>query len=64
VTLRNTPTLGLPEFCGKLIPGFHKFTVGWGWVVEYGSSNVTKAIDLLTDQWSFMFHNMKIVPNY
>jgi prolyl oligopeptidase len=116
---------------------FHKFTVGWGWVVEYGSSdnekefrnllsysplnnlkagvcypatlvttadhddrvvpahsfkfaatlqeaqacakpvlirietrsghgssNVTKAIDLLTDQWSFMFHNMKIVPNY
>jgi prolyl oligopeptidase PreP (S9A serine peptidase family) len=56
--------LGLPEFCGKLIPGFHKFTVGWGWVVEYGSSNVTKAIDLLTDQWSFMFHNMKIVPNY
>ena len=116
---------------------FHKFTVGWGWVVEYGSSdneegfrnllsysplnnlkagicypatlvttadhddrvvpahsfkfaatlqeaqacakpvlirietrsghgssNVTKAIDLLTDQWSFMFHIMKIVPNY
>ncbi len=116
---------------------FHKFTVGWGWVVEYGSSdnekdfrnllsysplnnlkagvcypatlvttadhddrvvpahsfkfaatlqevqacakpvlirietrsghgssNVTKAIDLLTDQWSFMFHNMKIVPQY
>jgi prolyl oligopeptidase len=30
----------------------------------HGSSNVTKAIDLLTDQWSFMFHNMKIVPNY
>jgi prolyl oligopeptidase len=116
---------------------FHKFTVGWGWVVEYGSSdnekdfrnllsysplnnlkadvcypatlvttadhddrvvpahsfkfaatlqeaqacakpvlirietrsghgssNVTKAIDLQTDQWSFMFHNMKIVPDY
>jgi prolyl oligopeptidase len=30
----------------------------------HGSSNVTKAIDLLTDQWSFMFHNMKVVPNY
>jgi len=30
----------------------------------HGSSNITKAIDLLTDQWSFMFHNMKIVPNY
>ena len=116
---------------------FHKFTVGWGWVVEYGSSdnekdfrnllsfsplhnikagvcypatmvttadhddrvvpahsfkfaatlqeaqacanpvlirietrsghgssNITKAIDLLTDMYSFMFHNMKIVPNY
>lgn len=116
---------------------FHKFTVGWGWVVEYGSSdnekdfrnllsfsplhnikagvcypatmvttadhddrvvpahsfkfaatlqeaqacanpvlirietrsghgssNITKAIDLLTDMYSFMFRNMKIVPNY
>jgi prolyl oligopeptidase len=30
----------------------------------HGSSNVTKAIDLLTDQWSFMFHNMGIVPKY
>ncbi|HEX2695657.1 MAG TPA: prolyl oligopeptidase family serine peptidase, partial [Acidobacteriota bacterium] len=30
----------------------------------HGSSNVTKAIDLLTDQWSFMFHNMEIVPKY
>ncbi len=30
----------------------------------HGSSNVTKAIDLLTDQWSFMFHNMKVIPNY
>ncbi|MHB8094726.1 MAG: prolyl oligopeptidase family serine peptidase [Candidatus Aminicenantales bacterium] len=112
---------------------FHKFTVGWGWVVEYGSSdnekdfknllaysplhnlkpgvcypstlvttadhddrvvpahsfkfaatlqeaqscanpalirietrsghgssNVSKAIDLMTDQWSFMFYEMKL----
>ncbi len=30
----------------------------------HGSSNVTKAIDLLTDQWSFMFHNMEVVPKY
>jgi prolyl oligopeptidase len=30
----------------------------------HGSSNVKKAIDLLTDQWSFMFHNMEIVPKY
>ncbi len=30
----------------------------------HGSSNVSKAIDLLTDQWSFMFHNMKVVPKY
>jgi prolyl oligopeptidase len=30
----------------------------------HGSSNITKAIDLLTDMYSFMFHNMKIVPNY
>ena len=30
----------------------------------HGSSNVTKAIDLLTDQWSFMFHAMEIVPKY
>jgi len=116
---------------------FHKFTVGWGWVVEYGSSdnerdfknllaysplhnlkpgvcypstlvttadhddrvvpahsfkfaatlqeaqacahpalirietrsghgssNVTKAINLLTDQWSFMFHEMNWTPEY
>jgi len=30
----------------------------------HGSSNITKAIDLLTDMYSFMFRNMKIVPNY
>jgi prolyl oligopeptidase len=116
---------------------FHKFTVGWGWVVEYGSSdkeeqfrylhaysplhnikpgvcypatmvttadhddrvvpahsfkfaatlqecqacdkpvlirietrsghgssNLSKAIEDLTDQWSFMFHNMGVKPIY
>jgi prolyl oligopeptidase len=30
----------------------------------HGSSNITKVIDLLTDMYSFMFRNMKIVPNY
>ena len=30
----------------------------------HGSSNITKAIDLLTDMYSFMFRNMKIVPKY
>jgi prolyl oligopeptidase len=26
---------------------FHKFTVGWGWVVEYGSSDVKEQFDYL-----------------
>ena len=30
----------------------------------HGSSNITKAIDLLTDQWTFMFFNMGVKPNY
>ena len=30
----------------------------------HGSSNLTKAIEDLTDQWSFMFHNMGITPIY
>ncbi len=30
----------------------------------HGSSNVSKAIDLATDQWSFLFYNMKIGPKY
>jgi len=30
----------------------------------HGSSNVTKAINLLTDQWSFMFHEMNWTPEY
>jgi prolyl oligopeptidase len=134
-----------PELFGVAFPAvgvmdmlrFHKFTVGWGWVVEYGSSdkedqfaylhkysplhnlkpgvcypatmvetadhddrvvpahsfkfaatlqecqacakpvvirietrsghgssNLSKAIESLTDQWSFMFHNMGVKPIY
>jgi prolyl oligopeptidase len=30
----------------------------------HGSSNVTKAIEGLTDKWSFMFHNMGVEPTY
>jgi prolyl oligopeptidase len=30
----------------------------------HGSSNLSKAIDQLTDQWSFMFDNMGITPIY
>ncbi len=30
----------------------------------HGSSNLSKAIEDLTDQWSFMFHNMGITPIY
>jgi prolyl oligopeptidase len=30
----------------------------------HGSSNLSKAIDSLTDQWSFMFFNMGIKPIY
>ncbi len=30
----------------------------------HGSSNVTKAIDVATDQWSFMFREMGIAPIY
>ena len=30
----------------------------------HGSSNVTKAIDELTDKWSFMFFNMGVKPVY
>ncbi len=30
----------------------------------HGSSNVTKAIDLYTDVWSFMFYNMGLRPIY
>ncbi len=134
-----------PELFGVAFPAvgvmdmlrFHKFTVGWGWVVEYGSSdneeqfknlysysplhnikvgvsypatmvttadhddrvvpahsfkfiatlqerqagkapvliridtksghgasNITKAIEQLTDKWSFMFYNMGLEVNY
>ena len=30
----------------------------------HGSSNLSKAIEDLTDQWSFMFHNMGVKPIY
>jgi prolyl oligopeptidase len=30
----------------------------------HGSSNLTKAIDALTDTWSFMFYNMGVAPEY
>ncbi|MEN6560982.1 MAG: prolyl oligopeptidase family serine peptidase [Acidobacteriota bacterium] len=30
----------------------------------HGSSNLSKAIDDLTDQWSFMFYNMGLTPDY
>ena len=30
----------------------------------HGSSNLSKAIESLTDQWSFMFYNMNVKPNY
>jgi prolyl oligopeptidase len=30
----------------------------------HGSSNLSKAIDQLADQWSFMFFNMGITPIY
>ena len=30
----------------------------------HGSSNLSKAIDGLTDQWSFMFYNMGLTPIY
>jgi prolyl oligopeptidase len=30
----------------------------------HGSSNLSKAIEDLTDQWSFMFFNMGVTPIY
>ena len=30
----------------------------------HGSSNLSKAIESLTDQWSFMFFNMDVKPIY
>jgi prolyl oligopeptidase len=30
----------------------------------HGSSNLSKAIDMLTDMWSFMFYNMGVRPDY
>jgi prolyl oligopeptidase len=30
----------------------------------HGSSNLSKAIEDLTDQWSFMFYNMGVTPTY
>lgn len=41
---------------------YHKFTVGWGWVVEYGSSDVKKDFDYLI-KYSPL-HNVKKGTNY
>ncbi len=41
---------------------YHKFTVGWGWVVEYGSSDNQKDFDYLI-KYSPL-HNLKKNTNY
>jgi len=41
---------------------YHKFTVGWGWVVEYGSSNKKEDFDYLI-KYSPL-HNIKLGVNY
>lgn len=41
---------------------YHKFTVGWGWVVEYGSSDHKKDFDYLI-KYSPL-HNLKKGTNY
>ena len=41
---------------------YHKFTVGWGWVVEYGSSDKKEDFDYLI-KYSPL-HNIKIGVNY
>jgi len=41
---------------------YHKFTVGWGWVVEYGSSDKQKDFDYLI-QYSPL-HNLKKNTDY
>jgi len=41
---------------------YHKFTVGWGWVVEYGSSDKKEDFDYLI-KYSPL-HNIKVGVNY
>ncbi len=51
-------TLQAHQACGR--PALIRIETRSG----HGSSNVTKAIDELTDKWSFMFFNMGIKPGY
>ncbi|HKK89483.1 MAG TPA: prolyl oligopeptidase family serine peptidase [Saprospiraceae bacterium] len=41
---------------------FHKFTVGWGWVPEYGSSDTLEHFDFLYDYSPY--HNLKDSVDY
>lgn len=41
---------------------FHKFTIGWAWVPEYGSSNVAEEFQYL--QNISPLHNLKPINNY
>lgn len=41
---------------------YHKFTIGWGWAVEYGSSETKEAFDYLI-RYSPL-HNVKAGTNY
>jgi prolyl oligopeptidase len=41
---------------------YHKFTVGWGWVVEYGSSENEKDLDYLINYSPL--HNVKQGTHY
>jgi len=41
---------------------FHKFTIGWAWVPEYGSSEVAEEFEYLKD--ISPLHNLKTLDNY
>ncbi len=51
-------TLQAKQACGE--PALIRIETRSG----HGSSNLTKAIEDLTDQWSFMFFNMGVTPIY